>query len=54
MFEKGDTAMRPTTETRFIGVYSGRLSTSDPLDAQLGLVWPEALVDEIASGAKRE
>jgi hypothetical protein len=37
-------------ETRFIGVYSGRPSTTDPLDAQLGLVWPARLIDEILAG----
>jgi hypothetical protein len=26
--------------TRFIGVYSGRLHTKDPSDAQIGMVWP--------------
>jgi hypothetical protein len=36
--------------TRFIGVYSGRLFTKDPLDAQLGLVWPAMFIDEILAG----
>jgi hypothetical protein len=36
--------------TRFIGVYSGRLATKDPLDAQLGLVWPALFIDEILAG----
>jgi hypothetical protein len=36
--------------TKFIGVYSGRLSTKDPLDAQLGLVWPALFIDEILAG----
>jgi hypothetical protein len=38
--------------TRFIGVYSGRTSTRDPLDAQLGFTWPAAFLPEIVSGAK--
>jgi hypothetical protein len=38
------------TASKFIGVYSGRLATSDPLDAQLGLTWPASLVPEIVSG----
>lgn len=38
-----------TTEpaTKFIGVYSGRLHTSDASDAQLGRVWPESWIMEI-------
>lgn len=31
----------------FIGVYSGRFHTEDAADAQLGRVWPRALVEEI-------
>jgi hypothetical protein len=42
------------TATRVVGVYSGRLSTNDPLDAQLGMVWPIRLVDEIINGASRD
>jgi hypothetical protein len=40
----------PGAGTRFVGVYSGRLSTKDPLDAQLGLVWPARFIDEIPMG----
>jgi hypothetical protein len=36
--------------TKFIGVYSGRLSTTDPLDAQLGLVWPAGFIEDILAG----
>jgi len=38
-----------TTEpaTRFIGLYSGRLHTKDALEAQLGMVWPRSLIEEI-------
>jgi hypothetical protein len=36
--------------TKFLGVYSGRLASSDPLDAQLGLMWPAAFIPEIISG----
>ena len=42
------------TATRVVGVYSGRLSTNYPLDAQLGMVWPIRLVDEIINGASRD
>lgn len=47
--EDGSTAVMGTA-TRFVGIYSGRLSTNDPLDAQLGLVWPAALIDAIIAG----
>jgi hypothetical protein len=53
-FESGDVHVGAPTATKFVGVYSGRLSTNDPLDAQLGVVWPAVLVEEIVSGAKRE
>jgi hypothetical protein len=36
--------------TKFVGVYSGRLASTDPLDAQLGVAWPASLVAEIVSG----
>lgn len=36
-----------TVETSFVGVYSGRLDTRNPMDAQLGMVWPARLVHEI-------
>jgi hypothetical protein len=38
------------TGTRFVGVYSGRLKSSDPRDAQLGLCWPAHFVQEIIAG----
>ena len=31
----------------FVGIYSGRFHTEDANDAQLGRVWPRALLDEI-------
>jgi hypothetical protein len=40
------------SQTRFLGVYSGRLYTKDQSDAQLGMVWPAHLIDEIIAGAK--
>jgi hypothetical protein len=51
--------------TRAIGIYSGRLTrtpenTNDEteeggqLDAQLGLVWPLHLVEEIVAGRHRD
>ena len=40
------------TRTKFIGVYSGRLYTKDPGDAQLGMVWPLEDINDIIDGAK--
>lgn len=40
--------------TKLVGVYSGRLSTADPNDPQLGLMWPISLVEEIIVGNRRD
>jgi Trypsin-like peptidase domain len=40
------------TATAFVGVYSGRLTAVDPLDAQLGIAWPASLVPEIVAGGR--
>jgi hypothetical protein len=48
--EKGNIFHNGEDATRLMGVYSGRLSTNDPHDAQLGLVWPVTLLEEIISG----
>lgn len=48
----GNTYMGAGDATRLIGVYSGRLSTADPNDAQLGLVWPTFLLEEIIAGKR--
>jgi hypothetical protein len=45
---QGTTEMLPaTTRTKFIGVYSGRMPTETALEAQIGMVWPAAAIDEI-------
>lgn len=54
MTANGDTIMNGATETKFVGVYSGRLATTDPLDAQLGLVWPASYISEIIAGRRRD
>jgi len=36
----------------FIGIYSGRFHTTDAMDAQLGRVWPAALVKEVVRAAE--
>jgi hypothetical protein len=43
----GDVVVAPGTHTKFVGVYTGRLATSDPMSAQLGIVWPAGLVEEV-------
>jgi hypothetical protein len=40
--------------TRFLGVYSGRLYTSDAQDAQLARVWPESFITEIIDANTRD
>jgi hypothetical protein len=52
--EGGNTMMGGGDATRFLGVYSGRISTADPNDAQLGLVWPVSLVHEIVAGGRTD
>jgi hypothetical protein len=41
-----------TPQSKFVGVYSGRLHTKDPSDAQLGMVWPPEDIDAIIDGAE--
>lgn len=50
----GGTALGMTTATEFIAVYSGRLTATDPLDAQLGIAWPARFVTEIVAAGKRD
>lgn len=48
--ENGSRIIGGGDATRLVGVYSGRLSTIDPKDAQLGLTWPTFLLEEIIAG----
>ena len=41
-----------TPQSKFVGVYSGRLHTKDPSDAQLGMVWPPEDIDDIIDGSE--
>jgi hypothetical protein len=50
MMENGNVAMGTGTATKFVGVYSGRIASQDPLDASLGLMWPSLFVSEIIAG----
>jgi len=54
LLENGDTAIHTGPATKFIGIYSGRLHTKDPLDAQLARVWPSVLIKEIIAGARQD
>ena len=40
-------AINDKPATNLIGVYSGRLSTKDPSDAQIGMVWHESYIRDI-------
>jgi hypothetical protein len=52
-YEDGSiTTATESIATRFVGIYSGRLASTDPLDAQLGFAWPAALISQIISGKK--
>jgi hypothetical protein len=46
----GAVEMSTGDATMFIGIYSGRLTTNDPNDAQLGMMWPAHLIQEIVDG----
>jgi hypothetical protein len=48
----GTSTMGEAIRTKFVGVYSGRVTAFDPLDAQLGLMWPAEFVNEIVAGEK--
>ena len=52
--DDGSLNISPGTSTKFVGLYSGRLSTKDPLGAQLGIVWPAGLIEDIISRGVRE
>jgi hypothetical protein len=50
--DDGNVSIGTGSAYRFVGVYSGRLATTDQYDAQLGMVWPTQLLDEIIAGGK--
>jgi len=54
VMRSGGTTMGDHVRTKFLGVYSGRLTSEDPLDAQLGMMWPATLLSEIISGNTRD
>lgn len=46
----GGTAMDGQARTKFLGVYSGRVPTDHPHEAQIGLLWDRSYIEEIAAG----
>jgi hypothetical protein len=54
LMSNGSSTMGDPLKTKFVGVYSGRLTSVDPLDAQLGMMWPAKLLTEIVSGDVQE
>jgi len=54
MVEPGMVALVDTPLNRFIGVYSGRVPTEHPHEAQIGIVWGDYLIHEIIAGNIRD
>lgn len=54
MVDPGVVALVDTPLNKFIGVYSGRIPTDHPHEAQVGLVWDGSLIDEIIAGNMRD
>ena len=54
LLETGDVVITPNTLTKFIGVYSGRVPTDHPHEAQIGLVWDGSFIEEIIVGATKD
>jgi hypothetical protein len=47
----GGTSSHSVPQSKFIGVYSGRRHTTDPSDAQIGMVWMKRDVEELIAVA---
>jgi len=54
LVEPGRQAYDDRTATKFLGVYSGRVPTDHPAEAQIGLVWDASFINEIISGRRRD
>jgi len=52
--QENEITATPGAANKFIGVYSGRLHTQGPLEAQIGMVWSATYIDEIIDGGLRE
>lgn len=51
--DDGSYSMFDGPVSRFVGIYSGRLTTGNSLDAQLGIVWKASVIDDIIGGNMR-
>jgi hypothetical protein len=45
---------RTQQRTKLLGVYSGRVPTDHPHEAQIGLAWDKSYIDETIAGNKRD
>jgi hypothetical protein len=54
LLPNGGTVQDGRARTKFLGVYSGRLPTDHPHEAQIGLVWDRSYIDEIIAGNTRD
>jgi hypothetical protein len=54
MVQPGVVALVDTPLNKFIGVYSGRVPTDHPGEAQIGLVWADYLIHEIIAGSVKD
>jgi Trypsin-like peptidase domain len=54
LVESGVAPRDDIVATKVVGIYSGRLGTKDKEDAQLGMVWPISLVEDIVAAGKRD
>lgn len=52
LLSDGAHSIQSTPQSKFIGIYSGRLRTKNPMDAQLGMVWPIEDIEEVVIGKK--
>jgi hypothetical protein len=50
----GGSAVGNATASELIGIYSGRIASTDALDAELGMVWPASLIAEIITGGTHD
>jgi hypothetical protein len=53
LLDNGGIIQDNTGTTKFIGIYSGRLYTAEA-EAQIGMVWPTRIIEEIIAGGKRD
>ncbi|MBB4237675.1 S1 family peptidase [Rhizobium esperanzae] len=54
MVQPGVMSLLDKPLNKFIGVYSGRMPTDHPYEAQIGLVWDGSLINEIIAGNTKD